>query len=86
MVHRWYTEKPYAIENIMRRKRKFSSLFLCQNITRRRERRMFSDKILEKIFARKELQRLDLQTQSEVIHAIEEVLEEVKEDASSVSE
>lgn len=47
---------------------------------------MFSDKILEKIFARKELQRLDLQTQSEVIHAIEEVLEEVKENASSVSE
>ena len=47
---------------------------------------MFSDKILEKIFARKELQRLDLQTQSEVIHAIEEVLEEVKEDASSISE
>lgn len=47
---------------------------------------MFSDEILEKIFARKELQILDLQTQSEVIHAIEEVLEEVKEDASSVSE
>ena len=47
---------------------------------------VFSDEILEKIFARKELQRLDLQTQSEVIHAIEEVLEEVKEDASSVSE
>ncbi len=38
---------------------------------------MFSDEILEKVFARKELQRLDLQTQSEVIHAIEEVLEEV---------
>lgn len=47
---------------------------------------MFSDEILEKIFARKELQILDLQTQSEVIHAIEEVLEEVKEDAGSVSE
>lgn len=47
---------------------------------------MFSDEILEKIFARKELQRLDLQTQSEVIHAIDEVLEEVKEDDSSVSE
>ena len=47
---------------------------------------MFSDEVLEKIFARKELQRLDLQTQSEVIHAIEEVLEEVKEDVSSVSE
>ncbi len=47
---------------------------------------MFSDEVLEKIFAREELQRLDLQTQSAVIHAIEEVLEEVKEDAGSVSE
>ena len=47
---------------------------------------MFSDEVSEKIFAREELQRLDLQTQSAVIHAIEEVLEEVKEDASSVSE
>ena len=49
-------------------------------------KRMFSDETLEKIFARKELQRLDLQTQSEVIHAIEEVLEEEKEDADTVSE
>ena len=37
---------------------------------------MFSDDVLEKIFAREELQRLDLQTQSSVIHAIEEVLEQ----------
>ena len=47
---------------------------------------MFSDEILEKIFARKELQRLDLQTQSEVIHAIEEVLEEEKEDLNDQKE
>lgn len=47
---------------------------------------MFSDEILEKIFAREEMQRLDLQTQSSVIHAIEEVLEEVKENAVAVSE
>ena len=47
---------------------------------------MFSDEVLEKIFARKELQRLDLQTQSAVIHAIEEVLEEVKDNGNSVSE
>lgn len=40
---------------------------------------MFSDEVLEKIFMRKELQRLDLQTQSEVIHAIEDVLEEVED-------
>ena len=47
---------------------------------------MFSDDVLEKIFAREEMQRLDLQTQSSVIHAIEEVLEEVKENADAVSE
>lgn len=47
---------------------------------------MFSDEILEKIFAREEMQRLDLQTQSSVIHAIEEVLEEVKENSYAVSE
>lgn len=38
---------------------------------------MFSDEVLEKIFARKELQSLDLATQSAIIHAIEDVLEEV---------
>lgn len=42
---------------------------------------MFSDEVLEKIFMRKELQRLDLQTQSEIIHAIEDVLEEVEDNA-----
>nr|DAL48143.1 MAG TPA_asm: hypothetical protein [Caudoviricetes sp.] len=47
---------------------------------------MFSDETLEKIFARKELQRLDLQTQSAIIHAIEEVLEEVSDGDKSVSE
>lgn len=41
---------------------------------------MFSDEVLEKIFARKELQSLDLSTQSSIIHAIEDVLEEVKQD------
>lgn len=49
---------------------------------------MFSDEILEKIFARKELQRLDLQTQSSVIHAIEEVLSEegTEDDKQSLSD
>lgn len=47
---------------------------------------MFSDEILEKIFARKELQRLDLVTLSLVIHAIEEVLEEVEDDKQSLSD
>ena len=41
---------------------------------------MFSDEVLEKIFARKELQSLVLSTQSSIIHAIEDVLEEVKQD------
>lgn len=48
---------------------------------------MFSDRVLEKIFARRELQMLDLQTQSAVIHAIEEVLEEEeKSNGEPVSE
>lgn len=48
---------------------------------------MFSDEILEKIFARKELQRLDLQTQSSVVSAIQEVLEEQENaDEQPVSE
>ena len=42
---------------------------------------VFTDEILEKIFNRKEMQRLDLQTQSSVIHAIEEVLEGEKQNA-----
>ena len=47
---------------------------------------MSSDEVLEKIFARKELQRLDLQTQSSVINAIEEVLsEEAEDDKQSLS-
>lgn len=48
---------------------------------------MFSDDVLEKIFARRELGILDLQTQSAVIHAIEEVLEEEeKSNGKPVSE
>jgi hypothetical protein len=42
---------------------------------------MFTDEILERIFLRKELQKLSIETQSEVIHAIEEVLEEVEEES-----
>lgn len=48
---------------------------------------MFSDEVLEKIFAREELQRIDLQTQSAVIHAIEEILEEEEQNnGKSLSE
>jgi hypothetical protein len=42
---------------------------------------MFSENQLEKIFAIKELQKLDLITQSKIIHAIEEILDEEKENA-----
>ena len=43
---------------------------------------MFSDEILTKIFSKRELQKLDLQTQSEIVHAIEDVLEEVEQNAN----
>ena len=41
---------------------------------------MFSDEILERIFLRKELQDLSIEKQSKIIHAIEEVIEEVEEE------
>ena len=41
---------------------------------------VFSDEVLEKIFARKELQSLDLSTQSSIILAIEDDLEKEKQD------
>jgi len=48
---------------------------------------MFSDEILTKIFSRKEIQKFDLQTQSEIVHTIEDVLEEVNQNADkSVSD
>ena len=45
---------------------------------------MFDDEVREKIFAKSELQKIDLMTLSLVIKAIEEVLEE-KEDEQSIS-
>lgn len=47
---------------------------------------MFSDEIREKILGKEELQKLDLVTLSLVIHAIEEVLEEVEDDKQSLSD
>ncbi len=47
---------------------------------------MFSDEIREKILCESELQKLDLMTLSLVIHAIEEVLEEVDDDKQSLSD
>lgn len=47
---------------------------------------MFSDEVREKILSKQELQKLDLVTLSLVIHAIEEVLEEVEDDKQSLSD
>lgn len=42
---------------------------------------MLSDAVKEKLFAKKEIQQLDLMTVSLVISAIDEAIEEVEEDA-----
>lgn len=47
---------------------------------------MFSDEVREKILSKEELHQLDLVTLSLVIHAIEEVLEEVDDDKQSLSD
>lgn len=41
---------------------------------------MLSDKVIEKIFAKKEIQQLDLMTVSLIIHAVGEAIEEVEEE------
>ncbi len=46
---------------------------------------MFSDDVLEKIFIHPELTNVPIVHQSTMIHAIEEVLEKVKEDNPYVS-
>ena len=43
---------------------------------------MFSDEVLEKIYARKELRNVDLATQVLVVRTIEEVLTEVNGNAN----
>ena len=47
---------------------------------------MFSDEVRDKILSKEELQKLDLVTLSLVIHAIEEVLEEVEDDKQSLTD
>lgn len=48
---------------------------------------MFSDSVLEKIFAEKEMQRVPFEYQSTVIHVVERVLDEMGVDLDvSVSE
>lgn len=62
------------------------SVFFYAKIKLEREVvRMFSDEVREKILSKEELQKLDLVTLSLVIHAIEEVLEEVEDDKQSLS-
>ena len=41
---------------------------------------MLSDKVIEKIFAKKEIQKLDLMTVSLTIRAVGEAIEEVEEE------
>ena len=46
---------------------------------------MFSDEILEKILGRDDVMKVPLSYQSTMIHAVEEVLEEVKEENANES-
>jgi hypothetical protein len=46
---------------------------------------MFSDEILEKIFGRDDVMKVPLSYQSTMIHAVEEVLEEVKKENANES-
>ena len=46
---------------------------------------MFSDEILEKIFGRDDVMKVPLSYQSTMIHAVEEVLEEVKKENANKS-
>lgn len=41
---------------------------------------MFTDEFLEKIFANEEIQKLPIGTQSIVVNAFQEVLEDIKEE------
>lgn len=41
---------------------------------------MFSDEVLEKIFAHPEMQKIPIGCQSTAVHVFQEVLEEIKEE------
>ena len=47
---------------------------------------MFSDEVLEKLFARPELQKFSISDQSMLIDVFEQVLEEMEADNATVSE
>ena len=57
--------------------RKCAVLFFMQKLRCKGGKIMFSDEILEKIFAQKEIQKVPFVYQSTVIHVIERVLEEM---------
>lgn len=42
---------------------------------------MFSDEVLEKIFAHPEMQKIPIGCQSTAVHVFQEVLEEIKEES-----
>lgn len=54
----------------------FSVIFFVQKFNHKEVLLVFSDELLSKIFAQPELQELDCETQSDVVHAIERVMEE----------
>lgn len=47
---------------------------------------MFSDEVLEKLFARPELQKFSIGDQSMLIDVFEQVLEEMEADNATISE
>lgn len=57
--------------------RKCAVLFFMPKLRRKEGRFMFSDSVLEKIFAEKEIQKIPFEYQSTIIHVIERVLEEM---------
>lgn len=46
---------------------------------------MFSDEILEKIFAHEEMQKIPIGTQATAVHVFEEILEDILEENPYVS-
>lgn len=46
---------------------------------------MFSDEILEKIFAHEEMQKIPIGCQSTAVHVFEEILEDILEESPYVS-
>ena len=54
-------------------------IFLCKNLSVKEEMLMFTDEILERLFAIKEIQKLTLSEQSMLVDAFEEIWNEMEE-------